>query len=471
MSTDTTERPGWLRFIAAFIGPAAVMAAGIMGAGSTGSLVLAGAWFRYDLLWIAILTLPAVVICLDSGARVGIMSGGKGMLSVIRDEIHPGVTWFVVAVMVLFNIFVNMGQMSVMTASFLSAFGWYPPAAGAADAGSYKMAEVVLTIVFSGGLLAMLLSGGYERAQKIMTGLLFFMFLCFFIVAVRGVQEFGAILGGLIPSIPPDLPVPGTDKVRDSYSSIVAIAGGALAAAPILSFSYFHTDDKATPADMPHYFWNSVLNLGVVFGLYSILVLVAGGFALYPLTDPNHAAIESVNEAGRVLTHALPAGLSALAPKVFAAGLFACGLTTLVVVAQLMCYFCLDAIKRDWHYTKENTAFRWLLVFWVSVPAVLAPLWTFPALLKMILLMGLNIVIVPMAIVIIIYLVNKRAVMGDYKANVWRNVFLAASLALSLWMASEKLPDYVEKIQEQVGENSGLTAQEVEPQMDTNSHE
>lgn len=440
MSTDRTNKPGWLRAIAAFVGPAAVMAAGIMGAGSTGSLVLAGAWFRYDLLWIALITLPAVVICLDSGARVGIMSGGKGMLSVIRDEIHPAATWFVVVVMVLFNVFVNMGQMSVMTASCLSAFGWYPPAADAADAGSYRIAEMVLSIVFSGGLLALLLSGGYARAQKFMTGLLFFMFLCFFVVAIRGLQDFGAIIGGIVPSIPADLPIPGAEKVRDSYSSIVAIAGGALAAAPILSFSYFHTDDKATPADMPRYFWNSVLNLGVVFGLYSVLVLVAGGFALYPLE--NHASIENVNSAGRVLDHALPGSLSFLAPKVFAAGLFACGLTTLVVVAQLMCYFCLDAMKKDWHYTKENTSFRWLLIFWIAAPAVLAPLWTFPALLKMILLMGINIVIVPVAIIIIIYLVNKPSIMGEHRASAPRNIFLALSLALSLWMASAKLPGY-----------------------------
>ena len=121
METREQKRiPAWLTPVAAIVGPAAVMTAGIMGAGSTSSLVLAGAWFRYDLLWIAIITLPAVVICLDSGARVGVLSGHKGMLSLIRDEIHPSVTWFVLVVMVLFNIFVNMGQMSVMTASFMS---------------------------------------------------------------------------------------------------------------------------------------------------------------------------------------------------------------------------------------------------------------------------------------------------------------------------------------------------------------
>ncbi|MBL7644726.1 MAG: divalent metal cation transporter [Candidatus Hydrogenedentes bacterium] len=450
MTEDKSGLSAWFRLVAAFVGPAAVMTAGIMGAGSTSALVLAGAWFRYDLLWLTLLILPALIICLDSGARIGIMAGGKGMLSVIRDEIHPAITWFVIVVMVLFNLFVNMGQMSVMTESLLSIFNWYKPGADAtAEAtGAYHLATISASILLATGILYLLLSGGYARAQKAMTGLLFLMFGCFLIVAVRGLEEFGAILGGLVPTIPTDLQIPGTERTRDSFGSIMAIAGGALAAAPLLSFSYFHADDNAKPEDLPRYFWKSVLNLGVLFGLYSVMVLVAGGYALYPLE--NHASIQTVGEAGRVLTRALPAALSTLSPKIFGLGLFLCGFTTLIVVAQLMCYFCLDTLKLDWHYTKENTRFRGLLIFWIAVPSVLSPFWEFPALLKIILLMGVNIVIVPIAIVIIIYLVNKRSVMGAYKANAGRNAFLAASLLLSLWLASAKLPDYWTQIQKAI---------------------
>lgn len=260
-----------------------------------------------------------------------------------------------------------------------------------------------------------------------MTGLLFFMFLCFLLVAVRGLSEMSDILRGLAIRIPDDLSVPGTETSRDAYASIIAIAGGALAAAPLLSFSYFAEDDHARKEDLARYFWKAVLNLGVIFGLYSLLVLVAGGFALHPLAE--HARIEEVHEAGRVLTRAPPEGLARWGPKVFAAGLFAASLTTLVVIAQLMCYMCLDAFRKNWHYTKDNRPFRWLLAAWIVVPAVLAPFRTFPALLKMILLMGLNIVLVPLAIVIIIYLMNRRSLMGEYRANVGRNVFLSASLA------------------------------------------
>ena len=57
--------PKFLRVILGIVGPAAVMTAGIMGAGSTTSLLLSGSYFGYRLLWVVILTLPMVVICLE----------------------------------------------------------------------------------------------------------------------------------------------------------------------------------------------------------------------------------------------------------------------------------------------------------------------------------------------------------------------------------------------------------------------
>ena len=48
-------------FFTQLVGPAAVMAAGTMGAGAIASFLLAGAWFRYDLLWVLLL-IPALVV-------------------------------------------------------------------------------------------------------------------------------------------------------------------------------------------------------------------------------------------------------------------------------------------------------------------------------------------------------------------------------------------------------------------------
>ncbi|MFT4826407.1 MAG: manganese transport protein, partial [Cryomorphaceae bacterium] len=78
--------------------------------------------------------------------------------------------------------------------------------------------------------------------------------------------------------------------------------------------------------------------------------------------------------------------------------------------------------------------------------AILAPFWSFPALLKVLLLMGFNAIVIPLVIVIVLVLVNKPQVMGEHRASWHRNLILVAALALSLWLMSEKLPDYINMI-------------------------
>src|SRR3989337_169472 len=95
-----------LTSFAKIVGPAAVMAAGTMGAGATSSLILAGAWFRYDLIWVAVLVLPLFVIAIDSASRIGLVNKDRGMFSLIRDNIHPGVAWLILAINVPLHLFI-----------------------------------------------------------------------------------------------------------------------------------------------------------------------------------------------------------------------------------------------------------------------------------------------------------------------------------------------------------------------------
>ena len=96
-------------------------------------------------------------------------------------------------------------------------------------------------------------------------------------------------------------------------------------------------------------------------------------------------------------------------------------LTTFVVVVQVICYFWLDMFGKDWRDSVENKQFKRLLVIWVALPAILAPFWSFPALLKVLLLMGFNAIVIPLVIVIVLVLVNRADVMGEHTASRPRN--------------------------------------------------
>lgn len=421
------------------VGPAAVMAAGTMGAGAIASFLLAGAWFRYDLLWVILLMLPVFVVSADSASRIGALNPDEGMFTLVRRRLHPSLAWGILLVVVPVHFLVSMGQLSVMVSALEALFAATPGADGATGPSSLWL-DVGLSLVLAGAVLWLLFSRGYARLERIMTFLMVLMLLCFLVVGLRGLVEWRAIAMGFWPSLPADLPVPGSGETRVATTSIIAMVGAAIAPAALLGLPYLSADAGGDQPQLDRAFRKAIINLGVIFGAYALLVVMAGGFALYPLD--NHAALANVGQASAVLRDALPGAFSAIGPMVFNIGLFTAATTTLVVAAQVTVYFILDVLGLDWRFTSDNRRFHVLLTVFILAAAALAPLWDFPALLKVILLMGINVVVIPVVYVIVIALCNSRAVMRDVRTEAWRNALLGVGLGVSLLLAVDKAPGY-----------------------------
>jgi manganese transport protein len=422
-----------------FVGPAALTAAGMIGAGAVATRLLAGAWFGFELLWVALYVIPMVIFTLDSASRVAAVSGGRGMLEMVRTDIGPWLAWTVFLAAFGVNIVVNMSQMAAMAEGAYGAFGSLPPSKATAGLVSLVLALTAATVT-----LAVL--GGYKRVEKIMTFLLVAKLVCFIIVAAKGLLDWytwPALAHGLVPSIPENVPVVGTTRVREGFTQILAIAGQALPPTVFLTYGYLATNAGYKVADVKRAFWKTVQNLGVIWGLFSVVVIVAGTTALHNVYTGNGPAflgvshfsqIESIPVAGQVLGPAFPGVLSFLAPRFFSLGLIGAGFTTLIAVSLTMTYLCLDIAKRDWHFTKQNRAFQMVFALWIAVPAVLTPFWSLPALLKAIIAMVGNLLLAPVAVAIILFFINQRR-MGEFRAGAGRNLVLVVTLVFALSLA------------------------------------
>jgi manganese transport protein len=435
----TVAMQALIRIFTKFVGPAALTAAGMIGAGAVATRLLAGAWFGFDLLWVAIVVIPMVIFTLDSAARIGILSGGRGLLDMVRSDIGAWLAWAVFLPMALVNVVVNMSQMSAMVEGAYGAMGMLPP-----DGGEATLGLVIVTIVLTGSTVIAAVLGGYKRMEVIMTALLVVILICFIVVAIKGLLDWNtwvALASGLVPQIPPDLPVAGQPGVvRDSFTQIMAIAGQALPPAVLLSYGYLAANSGQTAADIKPSFWRTVTNLGVVWGLFSVFVIVAGATALHAvytgsgptLLGVNHySQIQSIPVAGQVLGPAFPGALGFLAPRFFSMGLIAAAFTTLISVSLTMTYFCLDIAKKNWRFTDDNQLFKIVFATWITVPALVAPFWQLPALLKAILAMVGNLVMAPLSVLLILYFVNRPS-LGEYRANTGRNVVLGITFLFAL---------------------------------------
>lgn len=442
------EMNGIIKLFTNLVGPGAVIAAGTMGAGAVATLILAGAWFRYDLLWVVLFILPLFVIAIDSSSRIGSVNHGTGMLAIMSQHITPSFAWLLLLINVPIHFLIAMGQLSMMTAAFLSLLGMHPPDAGSlpAQIDQYKLFELISSISLAGLLLWLVLSSGYDRIQKMMTAMMVVMFVCFLLIALRSFSEAGDILAGFMPGIPDDLPAPGRDTVRLSNSSIIAIVGSALAPGALLIMPYLGSDASKGELTLKQDLRKFIINLGLIYGAYGIFIVIAGGFALYPL--PNHGDIETVHEAGQVIARALPQSVGFVGPVIFTIGLFIAAMTTLVICVQVIVYLSLDMAKKTWTYSSDNLLYRRMVIAVTLAAGVLAPVWSFPAMLKVVLLMGANVLVIPLVLVAMIYLLNRRAVMGQHTASAWRNGLLVLCLLVSVVLAVDKFPDYIRMLSE-----------------------
>ena len=117
---------------------------------------------------------------------------------------------------------VNMGQMSVMVAGTYGMMNKAMPQGGMATPGVI-ITTIVLTII----TLLIVLFGGFKRLVKVMTGLLMLILVCFIIVAIKGLfqwQTWVGLVGGLVPQIPADVNVVGSDSVRGAFTQLMGIA-------------------------------------------------------------------------------------------------------------------------------------------------------------------------------------------------------------------------------------------------------
>jgi len=222
---------------------------------------------------------------------------------------------------------------------------------------------------------------------------------------------------------------------------MLAIIGSVLAPGALFGISYLSADSHHGASDLKKEFRKSIVNLGIIYGGYSVFVIVAGGFALYPLA--NHAEIDSVNEASKILVRAFPEGISFLAPIIFSFGMLMAAITTYVVIVEVTSYAFLDILRLNWHYARDNLMFKRTLTAIILIPGLSSPFWDFPALAKNLLLMGVNTIVIPLAFFVLIFLLNMKAVMGEYKISMIRNIVLITGLLLSIGLSIVNLPGFI----------------------------
>ncbi len=366
----------------ALLGPGIITGSVDNDAGGITTYSIAGALYGYNLLWTLIPAFIVLVVIQEMNARMGIVTG-KGLADLIRENSGAKIT-FIIFIFFLTADIGNTTTEFAGVAGSMEVFG----------VSKYISVPIVAVAVW---LLAV--KGNYRVVEKVF--LVFSVFLLVYIVS--------ALLGN------PDWNSIGTSMIKPEISFdseylavVVGIIGTTIA--PWMQF-YMQSaviEKGLKIEDYKYTIWDVVIG--------SVLTVVIAFFIIVACASTLHVNGTEIAEA-KDAALALEPLAGTLASMVFAFGLFVASVFSATILPLATAFYICEAfgfeagVDKSWDEAPEFYVlytgiiiFAALIILIPNAPLILITLWSQVA----------NGVILPLVLVFMMKLVNKKELMGEY---------------------------------------------------------
>jgi len=377
------------------MGPAWIISAVACGPATLASVCIAGASYGFELLWVVILSAIFGATAQYLGARIGILEG-RGVIATVEDRLGPIWAWVLaidaalatyLAALVLMNALV--GVTSIVTGIESPWWG------------------ILYAIIISLALIR----GGYRWFENLCKALVGFVVLCFIITAFQADFTVVDVVRGILPNIPGGI---------DSALMIAAILGGAVHITIIGMHSYNTNARKWSRKDLGLARFDNTLSMGFAFGIYSVAIFLVAAAVLHPNQIKVKLATDAALSLGPLLgKHAM---------VIFLIGLWAATLSTISPTFLAGTYFIFDKMK--WDMNPETRKFH-MVILGGALLSAFGPFMKGSFFLLLPLMLALGLCGTPLIIAIMLYLLNKRNIVGEYRNSVVLNVLGGLTLLVT----------------------------------------
>ncbi len=380
---------GVLMFLSV-VGPGIITGSVDNDAGGITTYSVAGATYGYDILWTLLPALVILVVIQEMNARMGIVTG-KGLADLIRENAGVKITFLIFVGLILADI-------GNTTTEFAGVAGSMQ-ALGVSKYVSVPVAAVAVWIL--------VVKGTYKSAERIFLVFSFFL-LSYVASAILAEPDWGAIGHSLVHPDP-----------RFDFPYLVMVIG--IIGTTIAPWMQF-------------YMQSSVIEKGLKIENYRYTVwdvaigacvtVVVAFFIIVACASTLHAKGVRIEEAKDAAVALGPlAGRAASA--IFAAGLLVASIFSATILPLATAFYVCEAfgfeagIDKSW---KDAPQFYWLFTAIVAVSAGIILLPRAPLIEITIWSQVINGVLLPVVLISMLVIVNKREVMGDRVNGLLGNV-------------------------------------------------
>ncbi|WP_241263286.1 Nramp family divalent metal transporter [Parahaliea mediterranea] len=363
-------------------GPGLLVTAAFIGPGTITTASSAGAHFGFALLWALLFSLLATIVLQEMAARLGLVTR-QGLAEGLRSYFHSPVLGRAAVLLVVAAVGIgNAAYEAGNIAGAALALDLVSPL----DSGHWAL-------VIGAAAAVLLFSGHYKVLESALIVLVLLMSAVFLLTAWRVAPSVPAMLEGMFrPSLPPG-----------SVMTVIALIGTTVV--PYNLFLHANAVREKWPSDVPveRALRESRLDTGLSIGL--------GGLITLAILSTAAAAFFQTGLAftGDSLAVQLEPLLGPWARYVFAAGLFAGGLTSAITAPLAAAFAVCGAL--GWRNDLRAPGFRlvWLLV--LAIGTAFAALGSKP-LAAILFAQVANGLLLPVVAVFLLVVMNHRELLG-----------------------------------------------------------
>lgn len=383
-----------------YFGPGPLIAAAFIGPGTVTVCTLAGVNFGYDLLWALGLSIITTIILQESAARIGLVTQLGLIPNIHRTIQKAGLRYFSIFLVLLAIVLSNAAyEAGNISGGSLGAELFF-------DLGSISIYRLEINLMnLSIGIIALFLlySGSYKLITRILTLLVILMSLAFLLSAIMVKPPLLDLLKGMVPTIQ-----------TDNILTIVALIGTTVVPYNLFLHSSLVIEKWKSIEDLKFVRFDTFLSV-VMGGVVSMAIVITGAAG---------SALE-VSSASD-LAKGLEPLMGSMAKYFIGFGLFAAGITSAVtapLAGSLVITGCFG-----WSTDISEKPMRWSIGLILGLGLFFASLGIRPVQLITIAQLA-NGILLPLLSGYVIWLVNKKSIMGDFKNTIFMNV-----LSLIVWL-------------------------------------
>ncbi|WP_313790406.1 Nramp family divalent metal transporter [Flagellimonas ochracea] len=387
------------------IGPGILIAAAFVGPGTLTVCTLAGVRFGYTLLWALTLSIFATIVLQGMASRVGLVTQ-RGLAGVVKKELKNPWLRNTVIIIILAAILVgnaayeagNIGGASLGLAQLFQnqeLTAWNPLIIG------------ILTFF-------LLWMGTYKMLEKVFIGLVATMGLCFVICALLAKPSAMAILkGALVPQLP-----------TESLLTVIALVGTTVVPYNLFLHASLVKEKWKSETALKSVKWDTIISVSLG-GLVSMAILITASAA--PIQEVTGAAD---------MARGLEPLFGKMATYIMSIGLLAAGITS-AITAPLAAAFVASSCF-GWNANMQDKRFRmvWAVVLFFGVFFLSFDIKPIEVIQFAQVANG---VLLPVMAILLLWMVNRKSVMGQFRNSTAQNIFGLIIVVFTLFLGIKSI--------------------------------